>query len=163
AAECRPEGLRYRNAVVAIAAVLFASCNRPPPAEPAVVQAAPAPAPSAAGAVPHGDHNPHHGGVVMMKGDDLHYEAVLDPTGRAPPLCLPGGALGDRPDSAGTGVGLTRPRAGPPGGRPAGGIDGGGGGGVGRGHPGKAPAETTVGWAFAIRHEPYWIDLPFRS
>ena len=33
--------------------------------------------------MPHGDHNPHHGGVVMMKGDDLHYEVVLDPSGRS--------------------------------------------------------------------------------
>jgi len=38
--------------------------------------------PPAGSAVPHGDHNPHHGGIVMMKGDDLHYEVVLDPSGR---------------------------------------------------------------------------------
>src|SRR2546427_733599 len=52
---------------------------------PASTAAAPAAtASSAAGStVPHGDHNPHHGGVVMMKGDDLHYEVVLDPAGRA--------------------------------------------------------------------------------
>jgi hypothetical protein len=30
---------------------------------------------------PHGDHSPHHGGMVLMKGE-LHYEVVLDPNGR---------------------------------------------------------------------------------
>jgi hypothetical protein len=39
---------------------------------------APAPAPAA---VPHGDHNPHHGGAVLMLRD-LHYEIVFEPTGR---------------------------------------------------------------------------------
>ena len=34
----------------------------------------------------HGDHNPHHGGVVYMY-DDMHYEVVLDP-GRPPPRVL---------------------------------------------------------------------------
>jgi hypothetical protein len=51
--------------------------------------AAAAPATGAAGsgtaatpaAVPHGDHNPHHGGAVLMLRD-LHYETVFEPTGR---------------------------------------------------------------------------------
>ncbi len=30
---------------------------------------------------PHGDHAPHHGGLVLMNGD-VHYEVVLDPAGR---------------------------------------------------------------------------------
>jgi hypothetical protein len=29
---------------------------------------------------PHGDHSPHHGGLVLMNGE-LHYEVVLDPSG----------------------------------------------------------------------------------
>src|SRR5262249_52194767 len=153
AAECRPEGLRYRNAVVAIAAVLFASCNRPPPAEPAVVQAAPAPAPSAAGAVPHGDHNPHHGGVVMMKGDDLHYEAVLDPTGRAHHLYFTDAVREDLPASVATDVVLTIRRPGPPDERIAMRIDDAGESWVGSGQPVNAPAATTGRLAFASRHE----------
>jgi hypothetical protein len=30
---------------------------------------------------PHGDHTPHHGGLVLMNGD-IHYEAVLGANGR---------------------------------------------------------------------------------
>ena len=30
--------------------------------------------------VAHGDHSPHHGGVVLMHGD-LHFEVLLDPEG----------------------------------------------------------------------------------
>ena len=30
---------------------------------------------------PHGDHSPHHGGLVLMQGE-LHYEVVLDPKGK---------------------------------------------------------------------------------
>ena len=30
----------------------------------------------------HGDHNPHHGGIVLMYGGDLHYEVVLTPEGK---------------------------------------------------------------------------------
>jgi hypothetical protein len=29
----------------------------------------------------HGDHSPHHGGLVLMHGD-LHFEVILDPEGR---------------------------------------------------------------------------------
>ena len=34
---------------------------------------------------------------------------------------------------------------------------------VGAGRPVANPAVTTARLAFSIRHEPYWIDLPFRS
>ena len=30
----------------------------------------------------HGDHNPRHGGFVLMYGEDLHYEVVLSRSGK---------------------------------------------------------------------------------
>ena len=30
---------------------------------------------------PHGDHSPHHGGMVLMNGE-MHYEVVFDPAGK---------------------------------------------------------------------------------
>jgi hypothetical protein len=51
-------------------ALLVSCSNESPP------QKRPAPARQA-----HGDHAPHHGGLVLMHGD-LHFEVLLDPEGR---------------------------------------------------------------------------------
>ncbi len=50
---------------------LLVSCSNesPPPKNPAPARQA------------HGDHAPHHGGLVLMHGD-LHFEVLLDPEGR---------------------------------------------------------------------------------
>jgi hypothetical protein len=47
---------------------------------------------------PHGNHDPHHGGVVLMYGMDLHYEVVLSPSGKVQ-LWLSDGAREDLPAS----------------------------------------------------------------
>jgi len=52
------------------------ACSSEPEPPPAAVTDAPA-----AGPMAHGDHNPHHGGLVLMNGD-LHFEVVLDKQGR---------------------------------------------------------------------------------
>ena len=146
----------------AIAAIALTSCNRAPRAEPAVVQAAPAAAATATGgSVPHGDHNPHHGGIVMMKGDDLHYEVVLDPAGRAHHVYFTDALREDLPASVASDVSLTihRPKAADE--RIALQIDEAGESWIGSGHAVADPAATTVRVAFSIRQEPYWIDLPF--
>jgi len=57
---------RFRNAVLVFIALAIGWLALPAPA-----QDAPA----------HGDHNPHHGGYVLMYGVDLHYEVVLLPAG----------------------------------------------------------------------------------
>jgi hypothetical protein len=53
------------------------------PAAPAVpaATAAPQDAQHAGITEPHGDHSPQHGGLVLMNGD-VHYEVVMDPSGR---------------------------------------------------------------------------------
>src|SRR5262245_2935544 len=75
---------RTSFAIAVLALVMSWSCGQAPP-PPAASTAAPSAAGASAsgeGSVPHGDHNPHHGGVVMMKGE-LHYEVVVDPSGQA--------------------------------------------------------------------------------
>jgi hypothetical protein len=147
--------------VILIAAIACACCNRTPRAEPAVVQAAPAAASTSTGAVPHGDHNPHHGGIVMMKGDDLHYEVVLDPAGRAHHVYFTDALREELPASVASEVSLTihRPKTADE--RIPLQIDDSGESWIGRGHPVADPAATTVRVGFSIRQEPYWIDLPF--
>lgn len=62
--------------------LLLAGCSgsTPPPAPPET-QAAPTDAQHAGITEPHGDHTPHHGGIVLMNGD-VHYEVVMDASGR---------------------------------------------------------------------------------
>ena len=70
-----------KSGAAAIGILVFsAACGGTPPARSPAGSAAPA---ALEGTATHGDHNPHHGGVVLMKGNDLHYEVVLDAPGRA--------------------------------------------------------------------------------
>ena len=146
--------------LLTIAAIACASCSRAPRAEPAVVQAAPA---TAGGSMPHGDHNPHHGGIVMMKGDDLHYEVVLDPAGRGHHVYFTDALREDLPASVAADVVLTihRPKAADE--RIPLRIDDAGESWVGSGQAVADPATASARVAFSIGHEPYWIDLPFTA
>lgn len=60
--------------------VFAAACSGSPEPAP-VADSAPTQAPNdsehAGLTMPHGDHTPHHGGLVMMN-DDLHFEVVFD-------------------------------------------------------------------------------------
>ena len=147
--------------MVVAAALWLAACGgAPAPAPPA------ASAPPAAAAAPlegtatHGDHNPHHGGVVLMKGD-LHYEVVLDATGRAHHVYFSDALREDLPASIASDVVLTIRH--PAEERIAMQIDETGESWVGAGRPVEAPASATARLAFAIEHEPYFIDIPFAS
>jgi hypothetical protein len=122
----------------------------------------PVAAESAPEGVPHGDHAPHHGGVVMMKGD-LHYEIVLESAGRyrvyftdATRVDLPAATAENasitirRPDSPPEGIELR--------------IDEAGESWIGEGQPVSNPAQTIARITYTIRgEEPYWIDVPFNA
>ena len=141
--------MRWMTYVLAAAC---AGCSvESPPAQPAVATTA---------AVAHGDHSPHHGGVVMMKGD-LHYEVVLDANGRYR-LYFTDATRVELPAAAAAHASITLMR---PGEEPEGielRIDESGESWIGQGRPVKDPSKTTARLAYTIRgEEPYWIDLPF--
>src|SRR5262245_21932961 len=160
--------LREKPCYLTVAAALaVVSCGRTPAATPpppnTAAAAAATGAPPTGSAVPHGDHNPHHGGVVMMKGDDLHYEVVLDPSGRSYRVYFTDAVREELPASIAADVVLTLRRPSGADERITMQVDDAGESWVGRGRTVDDPSYTTARLAFAIRHEPYWIDLPFSS
>jgi hypothetical protein len=149
---------RSLAAALGVVSLLAIGCRRAATeARPASTNAAPAPA----NTVPHGDHNPHHGGIVFMKGSDLHYEVVFDPTGRSHQLFFTDALREDLPASVASDVTLTIHRPGEPAEPIAMRIDEAGESWLGGGRSIGAPASTTARVAFTIRNEPYWIDVPF--
>jgi hypothetical protein len=140
----------------------LAACGREPAAAApaAAAQGAPAASAAAGGTVPHGDHNPHHGGVVLMKGD-LHYEVVLDPSGRTHRVYFTDAVREELPASVASDVVLTLHRPSQPDERIAMQIDEAGESWVAKGQPVGSPATATARLAFSIMNEPYWIDIPF--
>jgi hypothetical protein len=149
----------------ACAIVLFAACSggrteisgsRAAQSGPPAVSASP---PST---LPHGDHNPHHGGVVMMKGD-LHYELVFDPSGRAHQLYFSDAIREDLPAAFASAASLTLTRPGEPEETVPLEIDATGESWIGSGRPVADPERTTVRVSFTVENEPYWIDVPFKD
>lgn len=61
---------------------------------------------------PHGDHSPHHGGLVLMNGD-VHYEVVFDRAGRHE-IWFSDAVRSDLPASVATGVTMAVSRPGAP-------------------------------------------------
>jgi hypothetical protein len=155
---------RSAGAFGAAGLVLFAtvlsSCRQPSPPPPGAAATPPAP-PAATGTVPHGDHNPHHGGVVMMKGD-LHYEVVGSAAGQWQ-LFFTDAVRDDLPASIASRVSFLVHR-------PGGDdepielhIDDTGESWIGSGRPVPDLAALTVRVAFTIDSEPYAIDVPMVS
>jgi hypothetical protein len=143
---------------VFVMAFVVVGCNKAPVESPAGAPAAEPPKAT----VPHGDHKPHHGGVVMMKGNDLHYEVVLDKSGTAQ-LFFTDAIREDLPASIATGVSLTIRRPGAPDEPVAMRIDEFGESWIGSGRPISITPDTTVRVAFTVHQEPYWIDVPYAN
>jgi hypothetical protein len=76
-----PHGCAARWFPALVLWLAVAGCAQP--AEPPAAAAAATPRDSQHAGIttPHGDHSPHHGGMVLMNGE-LHYEVVIDPNGR---------------------------------------------------------------------------------
>ena len=113
---------------------------------------------TAAVGMDHGDHNPHHGGVVYMY-DDMHYEVVLDPNGHHR-VYFTDSAREDLPASVASSVTLTveRPQAEPE--TLTGEIDAQGESWLMKGTAVRQMG-TSVRVAFVARGAQYRIDVPF--
>jgi hypothetical protein len=150
----------------AIVLVTFAACSggRTEMSGSGVVQSGTPAAVSASpsSTLPHGDHNPHHGGVVMMKGD-LHYELVFDPTGRAHQLYFSDAIRDDLPAAFASAASLVLKRPGEPEEIVPLQIDGTGESWIGSGRPVADPRGTTVRVSFTVENEPYWVDVRFKD
>jgi len=150
---------RPTYAVAIAASLAMAGCRRAP-ADPPNAARTTAVAQSTGATVPHGDHNPHHDGVVSMKGD-LHYEVVLDRTGRSHQLFFTDAIREDLPASIATDVALTIRRPDAPDENIVMKIDEFGESWVGSGRAVDITPATIVRVAFSIQQEPYWIDMPY--
>jgi hypothetical protein len=117
---------------------------------------------AAAGQAPaslaHGDHNPRHGGIVLMKGNDLHYEVVVDKNGRMQ-LFFSDAMREDLPASIASRVSFVVKRPGEPDETIDLRIDDAGESWIGSARPVADPSKTTVRVGFTVEGEPYWIDV----
>jgi hypothetical protein len=105
-----------RNASLLVLAALTLGCgtgSSTQPAAPATASSAPRDAQHEGITGPHGDHLPHHGGMVLMN-DDIHYEVVLASDGRHQ-VWFSDAMRNDLPASIASGVTMeiTRPAAAP--------------------------------------------------
>jgi hypothetical protein len=148
--------MRAAAGMIVLCTCLAAGCSRA--REAPVMAAANAASAPAAGSVPHGDHNPRHGGVVFMDGD-LHFEVVLARSG-SHRVYFSDAAREELPAATASQVTVTIT---PKGGTPeiiALQIDDTGESWVGRG--GEVDiADTTARIAYTVRGRPYFIDVPF--
>ncbi len=69
--------MRYALALL----LAVAACSSKPADVPSDTTKKPADSQHAGITTPHGDHSPHHGGLVMMNGE-THYEVVFDGAGK---------------------------------------------------------------------------------
>jgi hypothetical protein len=147
-------------AAVAACAYLAVGCSRSADIPP--VQAIPAAStPAAGGTVPHGDHNPHFGGLVLMNGD-LHFEVVLDRNGGAR-VYFSDATRNELPAATASEVTVTITRTSQAPEIVALHIDESGESWVGRGSPVADPPEATVRVAYTSHGKPYFIDVPYPS
>jgi hypothetical protein len=145
-------------AALAFCACLAAACSHgPDTTPPQLIQ--PAAAGSTAGdVVPHGDHNPHFGGLVLMNGE-LHFEVVLGRDGSAR-VYFSDATRNELPAATASGVTITVTTTSQAPEIIALHIDESGESWTGRGRPVSAP-DATARIAYTARGKPYFIDVPF--
>jgi hypothetical protein len=136
---------------------IVASCDRAP-AEVSASAAVRSEEPAVATSMPHGDHNPRHGGTVYMY-KEVHFEVVLSRDGHHR-IYFSDATREDLPASVASSVivTITRPHVTPE--TVAASIDQ-----QGESWTAEGAAVTNVDTAarvaFVVNDESYWIDIPF--
>lgn len=148
--------MRYAVALIATVAI---ACSSPEQTAPAAA-ASPKPADSQHAGIttPHGDHTPHHGGMVLMQGE-LHYEVVLEPNGRHS-VWFSDAVREDLPASVATTVAMTVMRPNAPAEMLTLAIDDSGESWIAAGRP-LAGSDIMVKLIFTARGEPHEIEIPY--
>jgi hypothetical protein len=150
-----------RAGLVGAAIFAAAACGSRMPEPAAAAQPAGAEPQKAPAAIAHGDHNPHHGGIVLMKGNDLHYEVVAGKDGHVQ-LFFSDALREDLPASVASRVSFVIKRPGEADEAIDLKIDETGESWIGSARPVTNPAKTTVRVAFTVEGDAYWIDVPLQ-
>jgi hypothetical protein len=146
--------VRFLTGVVLLVA---AGCSQPTPA-PAQETKKPVDAQHAGITTPHGDHSPHHGGLVLMNGE-MHYEVVFDRGGKHR-IWFSNAVREDLPASVASKVVMMVTRKDAPDETIALQIDDNGESWVGAGQP-VIGNDVMVKISYEVRGEPYEIEVPF--
>jgi hypothetical protein len=148
---------RIRAALGFCACLAVACSHGPDTTPPQLIQTAAA-TPAGGAAVPHGDHNPHFGGLVLMNGE-LHFEVVLGRDGSAR-VYFSDATRNELPAATASGVTITVTTTSKAPETIALQIDESGESWTGRGHPVTEP-DATARITYTARGKPYFIDVPF--
>ena len=151
----RVRGARALSAIALL--VLAAECSSKP-AEPSVETKKPVDAQHAGITTPHGDHSPHHGGLVLMNGE-MHYEVVFDPAGKHR-VWFSNAVREDLPASIATGVTMVISRPMGPAETLPFRIDESGESWVADGSP-LDESGTMIKLTYSVRGEPIEMEIPF--
>jgi hypothetical protein len=138
---------------------MSAGCsNAPEPAAPAPAAAKPVDQQHAGITTPHGDHSPHHGGMVLMNGE-LHYEVVFDRGGKHH-VWFSNAVREDLPASFASNVVMVVTRKNAPPERLALTIDDSGESWVANGQP-VVGDDVMVKVTYAVKGDPFEVEIPF--
>ena len=151
------DGSKRRFLAIVLVAVA-AACSPPVEQPVTTVTQKPADSQHAGITTPHGDHSPHHGGIVMMNGE-MHYEVVFDKAGKHR-VWFSNAVREDLPASVASNVMMivTRPMGVAESLALA--IDDSGESWVAAGAP-LDESGTTVTLRYSVRGEPFEIEIPF--
>lgn len=154
-------GLVTKRAGLLITFCSIAGCmDDPRPQQATVATSAPKDAQHQGITTPHGDHAPHHGGIVLMNGE-LHYEVILSPEGKHQ-VWFSNAVREDLPASIARDVRMTVTRPNESAETIALEIDDAGESWVARGRP-ITTGETMVKVSYSVQGHPHEIEIPFLS